>query len=153
VDLPPAAVARLALHPNIVGMKESGGDVGRIAELVDRTPTDFQVLAGSATTFYPSLVVGAVGGILALSCVVPEACVQLFDLTRQGRHQDARALQRRLVPLGRLLGSVHGVPGLKAALELLGHDVGAPRPPLMPLAEAGIAELRDALTALKGVPA
>jgi 4-hydroxy-2-oxoglutarate aldolase len=152
VDLPPAAVARLALHPNIVGMKESGGDVGRIAELVDRTPADFQVLAGSATTFYPSLVMGAVGGILALSCVVPDACVKLFDLTRQGRHQDARALQRRLVPLGRLLGSVHGVPGLKAALTLLGHDVGSPRPPLMPLSETGITELREALSAFKGVP-
>ena len=134
-------------------MKESGGDVARIAELVARTPPEFVVLAGSATTFYPSLLMGAAGGILALACVVPDACVRLFELVEQGRHEEARALQRRLAPLGRLLGSVYGVPGLKAALALVGIDAGSPRPPLLPLSESGVAALTEALTAFKEVMA
>ena len=152
VSLPVAAVTRLAGHPNIVGMKESGTDVARIAELVSDTPADFSVLAGSAATFYLALSVGASGGILALGSVAPDACVRLFELTREGRHDDARALQRRLMPLARLLGSLHGVPGLKAALALLGCDAGYPRRPLLPLGEPALTALRDALQAFQEIP-
>src|SRR5437899_4775204 len=93
VNLLPAAVARLATHPNIVGMKESGGDVAQIADLVSGTPDDFNVLAGTTATFYPALCVGAVGGILAVACVAPDDCVRLFALAKAGRHDAARALQ------------------------------------------------------------
>lgn len=153
VNLQPAAVARLATHPNIAGMKESGGDVGQIADLVSATPDDFVVLAGAAATLYPMMCVGARGGILALANALPEPCVRLFELVRAGRHDEARALQRRLVPVSRLLGSRHGVPGLKAALNLLGYDVGAPRPPLLPLPDAIIPALREALAPFEEIPA
>ncbi len=153
VNLLPAAVAKLALHPNIIGMKESGGDIAQIADLVSGTPSGFNVLAGSAATFYPALCVGAVGGILALGCAAPDACVRLFELTRAGSHNEALALQRQLVPLARLLGSTHGVPGLKAALNLLGYDVGLPRPPLAPLPDAAIPALREALARFEEIPA
>ena len=145
VNLLPAAVSELARHPNIIGMKESGGDIAQVANLVHGTPNDFPVLAGSSTTFYAALGVGVAGGILALANVIPDVCVRLYDLFRQGRHDEARDLQRQIVPLARLLGPVYGVPGLKAALALTGCDVGVPRPPLMPLADAGVAALRDAL--------
>jgi 4-hydroxy-2-oxoglutarate aldolase len=151
VNLQPAAVSRLASHPNIAGMKESGGDVAQIADLVNGTPATFSVLAGSATTFYPSLAVGASGGILALANVAPDPCLRLFQLFQQNRHDEARALQRQLVPIARLLGNVHGVAGLKAALKLIGCDVGEPRPPLVPLPEAGIAALKEAIDKLQGV--
>jgi len=153
VNLLPAAVARLATHPNIVGMKESGGDIGQVADLVSSTPADFTVLAGSAATFYPALCVGAAGGILALGCAAPDACVRLFELTRAGRHDEAVALQRELVPLARLLGPTYGVAGLKAALNLLGYDVGVPRPPLLPVADAALPILRDALARFEEIPA
>ena len=153
VNLLPAAVSRLAAHPNIAGIKESGGDVAQLAELVNGTLDRFNVIAGSSTTFYAALCVGVAAGILALGCVVPDACVRLFELTRQGRHDEARALQRQLVPLSQLVGSMCGVPGLKAALNLLGFDVGVPRPPLIPLHDAGIASLRNALAKLEEVAA
>jgi 4-hydroxy-2-oxoglutarate aldolase len=149
VNLLPAAVSRLATHPNIVGMKESGGDVAQIADLVSGTPDRFAVLAGTTSTFYAALCVGCTGGILAPACVVPDLCVRLFDLTRAGRHDEARALQARLVPFARLLGPTWGVPGLKAALALAGYDVGVPRSPLAPVPESGVAALREALAALE----
>jgi len=153
VNLLPAAVARLATHPNIVGMKESGGDVAQIADLVSGTPDDFNVLAGTAATFFAALSVGAAGGILALACVVPGACMHLFELNQAGRHAEALALQRQLVPLARLLGPTYGVPGLKAALNLLGYDVGVPRPPLTPVPDTAIPALRDALAQFEEIPA
>ena len=153
VNLLPAAVARLATHPNIVGMKESGGDVAQIADLVSGTPDDFNVLAGTTATFFAALSVGAAGGILALACVVPGACMHLFELNQAGRHAEALALQRQLVPLARLLGPTYGVPGLKAALNLLGYDVGVPRPPLTPVPDTAIPALRDALAQFEEIPA
>jgi 4-hydroxy-2-oxoglutarate aldolase len=148
VNLPVAAVARLATHPNIVGMKESGGDVAQLADLVASTPPSFQVLAGSASTVYASLCVGVAGAILALAAVVPDACVRLYTLTRQSRHDEARALQQELVPLARLL-SGHGVAGLKAALQIAGIDAGAPRRPLPRLTDDANVQLRQAIARLQ----
>ena len=145
VNLPPAAVARLAPHPNIIGMKESGSDMAQMFDLVSGTPDDFTVLAGSASTLYAALCVGARGAILALGCILPDACTRLFQLTRAGRHEEARLLQAELLPLTRLLGPVYGVPGLKAALEIAGYDVGVPRRPLAPIPQAGVATFREAL--------
>jgi 4-hydroxy-2-oxoglutarate aldolase len=153
VNLLPGAVSRLASHPNVIGIKESGGDIAQIAELVSGTPTDFSVLAGSTSTFYPALCVGVAGGILALACVVPEACTRLFALTTAGHHHDARALQRQLAPLARLLGPTYGVPGLKAALQIVGYDVGVPRPPLSPVPDAGVAVLKELLAQFEEISA
>jgi len=153
VDLLPASVAELAAHPNIVGMKESGGDVARIADLIACAPRDFAVLAGTTSTFFAALTVGASGGILAPACVVPDACARLYELARAERYDEARSLQRHLMPLARLLGPTYGVPGLKAALKLAGYDVGVPRPPLAPVPEGGIALLKAALAQLEEIPA
>jgi 4-hydroxy-2-oxoglutarate aldolase len=149
VMLAAEAVARLASHPNIVGIKESSGDLSRLSSLIQCANGDFAVLTGSATTFYGALCAGAAGGILAISAVVPDACARLFALARAGRRTDAEALQERLLPLARLLGSTYGVPALKAALNLSGFDVGYPRPPLAPPDEPAIAAVRDALHALQ----
>jgi 4-hydroxy-2-oxoglutarate aldolase len=153
VNLLPAAVTRLAPHPNIIGMKESNADIAQIADLVSGTPADFQVLAGTTSTFYAALCVGAVGGILAPACVIPDACVRLFEFARAGRHAEAVQLQRELVPLARLLGQAYGVPGLKAALNLIGYDVGMPRPPLQPAPDTAADALRDAIAHFEEIPA
>jgi len=153
VNLLPAAVTRLAPHPNIIGMKESNADIAQIADLVSGSPADFQVLAGTTSTFYAALCVGAVGGILAPACVIPDACVRLFELARAGRHAEAVQLQRELVPLARLLGQAYGVPGLKAALNLIGYDVGVPRPPLQPAPGAASDALREAIAHFEEIPA
>lgn len=145
VTLGADAVGRLAQHPNIVGIKESGGDPAQIADYVAAGGSGFRVFAGTSTSLYAALCVGAGGGILALSCVLPEACVELFTRVQQGRHDEALALQRQLVPMARLLGNRYGVPGLKAALQMVGYDIGDPRPPLLPLDPAGRQAIESAL--------
>ena len=151
VNLLPAAVSRIATHPNVIGMKESGGDLAQITDLVTGTPQDFRVLSGSGSTFYPSLCAGVDGGILALANVIPDACVRLYELFKKGKHDEARDLQQQILPLAKLLGSVYGVAGLKAALKLAGCDVGVPRPPLAPVPESGVAALKEALAACEKV--
>jgi 4-hydroxy-2-oxoglutarate aldolase len=148
VNLLPDAVAKLAPHPNIVGMKESGSDLVQIADYIARTPDDFTILAGSAATLLPALASGCDGAILALAALAPDACVQMVALVREGRVEEARALQRRLMPIGRAIGAQHGVPGLKAAMDLLGYVGGPPRPPLRPVAPQTIDLLRSQLAAL-----
>jgi 4-hydroxy-2-oxoglutarate aldolase len=148
VNLPVDAVAILAEHPNIVGIKESGSDLAQIADLISRTPDGFTVLAGSATTFFHALCAGCDGGILALASLLPDECVRLQALVREGRIDEARALQRRLTPIARTIGTAHGVPALKAALGLLGYAGGPPRPPLTRAPAGVIDTLRTQLEAL-----
>jgi len=149
VNLLPETVARLAEHPNIVGIKETGTDVAQMAAYVDATPRRFCVIAGSAPPAYASLCVGAAGAILAVACAAPDACVRLFDMTHAGQHVEARAIQRRLTPLARLVTTGFGVAGLKAAMDLAGYVGGAPRSPLLPLPPDAIAQLRAELHRLQ----
>jgi 4-hydroxy-2-oxoglutarate aldolase len=148
VKLAPEAVARLAEHPNIPGVKDSSADLVQIADLVAMTPPGFKVLVGSAPTLYASLCVGAVGGIVAAAAVVPDLCVELRRLTIDGRHAEALALQQRITPLAKSVTSTFGVAGLKAALDLLGYVGGAPRRPLSPAGPPVIETLRAQLAAL-----
>lgn len=145
VNLLPDAVERLAQHRNIVGLKESGGDIAQIAEYVNRTPDDFTVLAGSATTLVHALLAGCDGAILALAMLVPAECVEMRTLVAEGRLDEARALQRRLIPLAKSVGGSYGVAGLKAALDLLGLQGGRPRPPLLPASSAIVDVIRGQL--------
>jgi 4-hydroxy-2-oxoglutarate aldolase len=152
VNLLPDAVARLSEHPNIVGLKDSGNDMLQIGEYLARSAPGFTVLAGSAPSLFSSAVLGVHGAVLALAGLVPELCVQLFEHARAGRLDEARALQRRLMPLARAIGPVHGVPGLKAALDLLGLAGGVPRAPLAPVAPAVVEALRSQLAELGALP-
>ncbi len=134
-------VAALADHRNIVGMKETSPELERLGECVQLTGGAFVVLCGWAPVAYPAFVSGAAGAILAVANVLPAECVSLFELTRDGRHAEAVSLQRRLTPLAKLVSTIHGVAGLKAALDLRGFNGGPVRGPLLPAS----AEARDAI--------
>jgi 4-hydroxy-2-oxoglutarate aldolase len=151
VTLPVAAVAKLAEHRNIIGLKESAPDIGLVADFIASTPASFQVLVGSAPTLYASLCVGAVGGIVAIACVTPDLCVRLLTLAREGRHAEALALQRLITPLAKTVTGVYGVGGLKAALDLAGYVGGRPRLPLAPPAAQGIEVIRGQLEKLQAL--
>jgi 4-hydroxy-2-oxoglutarate aldolase len=148
VNLLPDAVEQLGEHQNIVGLKESGSDIGALADVIARTPDDFTVLAGSATTLVHALCAGCDGGVLALASLVPDECTRMQQLVSDRRLDEARELQRRLMPLARLVGGTHGVAGLKAALDAAGYEGGFPRPPLRPVTAAIAAELKRVLEAV-----
>ena len=152
VTLPVEAVAELVDHPNVVGLKESGPDMSYVGDLIGVARGGFSVLVGSAPTFYASLALGANGGILALACAIPEACVRIYEHVAAGRHAEARALQRQVVPLARLLTSVHGIPGLKAALDELGYVGGRPRRPLAPIGADAVAAIRRQIEQFAATP-
>jgi 4-hydroxy-2-oxoglutarate aldolase len=151
LNLPVDAIAQLSEHPNIIGLKDSNGDIAQVADEVSRTPSSFQVLVGSAPTLHPALLVGAIGGIVAVAGVVPELCVRLYELAGAGRHDEAKALQRAITPLAKSVTSVFGVAGLKAAMDLAGYVGGAPRGPLRPATPAVIETVRRQLDALRSL--
>ena len=152
VTLGADAVEQLSAHPNIVGMKESGNDILYISECVSRTPDDFTVLAGSATTLFQSLCAGVDGAVLALAALLPDDCVQIVKLVKENRIDEARALQRRVTPLARSIGGGFGITGLKAALDLVGFNGGLPRPPLRPASKQVVETIRGQLDALGVLP-
>ena len=190
-DLPVEVVAELAMHPNIVGMKDSSGNVARIGELVNATSSvkrtvsvtpvfaavtsrmlkvsvaesntfvtaaqlsaggmalavtppkpalktrtrevGFQLLCGSAQTMYPSLEVGATGGVLALATFAPQACHEVYTAWKEKDSALAAEKQQRIVPAGVEVCGRFGIPGVKYALDLNGYYGGRPRMPLLPL--------------------
>jgi dihydrodipicolinate synthase/N-acetylneuraminate lyase len=195
-ELPIEVVAELAMHPNIVGMKDSSGNVERIAELVKATrsakkrtvtvttvfaavtsrmlapkteqpaeggatfvaagqlvsgatalaeapprPTlktrtkevGFQLLCGSAQTFYPSLEAGATGGVLGLATFAPQACCEVYTAWTEKDSGLAGEKQERIAKAGIEIVGKMGIPGVKYALDVNGYYGGRPRMPLLPL--------------------
>ncbi len=146
-------VARLAEHPNILGIKESSGNVQRVGEIIHATPRTFQTLVGSASTLYPSLALGAAGAVLALACVLPERCVELYEAARAGDAERGTTLQDRLLAPTQKLVAELGIPGIKHAMDCLGYYGGPARRPLLPLTEAQKREVEAVLAAVAPVSA
>ena len=145
VDINTATVARLARHPNIIGLKDTGGNVAKLADTVRLTGPDFQMLAGSAGFFLAGLTLGAVGGILALANVAPQKCLDLYRLFKAGQMEEAAELQRWMIPVNAAITARFGIAGLKAALDMLGYYGGPVRSPLLGLTESECQALRNVL--------
>ncbi|XP_078487007.1 4-hydroxy-2-oxoglutarate aldolase, mitochondrial [Ciona intestinalis] len=146
INIPLEALAELSQHPNIIGTKESGGDVTRIGEIVRLTKQhDFQVIAGSAGFMYAAYVVGAVGGVCAVGNILGEHVVDLHQMIKDGRWDDAKELQHRLIAPNSAVTAKYGVPGLKTAMGWYGLYGGSPRSPLQQLTEPQVSDLKQIL--------
>jgi 4-hydroxy-2-oxoglutarate aldolase len=145
VDLDAATIARAAQHPNVTGVKDSGGNIAKLADVVRLAGPDFQVMAGSAAFFFAGLALGAVGGVLALANVAPREAVDIQRLFEAGRWDEAAELQRRMIPVNAAVTARFGIAGLKAALDMLGYYGGPVRSPLMDLNEQDRQALREVL--------
>jgi len=143
VDLPTPIILELAKHPNIVGIKDSGGNAAKVGEIIAGARSDFGVLAGSANFLYAALCLGASGGIVALGNIAPQECAEIARLFYAGDHAAARELQLRMIAPNAAVTSRFGIAGLKAALDWVGLNGGAPREPILPLNDGE----RDALFA------
>ena len=145
VDMAADLIIKLSQHPNIVGLKDSGGNLAKLGEVIRSARPGFQVLAGSAGFLYPALCVGAVGGVLALANIAPQQCCDIVSFFNHGKHEDARELQLRMIAPNSAVTARFGVPGLKAALDMLGYYGGNPRSPMLPLPDGQKETLRSIL--------
>src|SRR5205085_9773698 len=138
-------VARLAQIPNILGVKDSSGDLQNTNEFIRVVPDRFSVLMGRDTLIYHALISGARGAVPATANVAPGLVVKIFEAFQRGEHAASAAAQRRLNPvrLSLTLGTAPG--GVKAALALLGMSIGPSRAPVGPLPPDKQQKMRAAL--------
>ena len=132
VNLTVNVVAKLSGHPNIVGIKDSTGNVMQVGEFLGRIDPDFSVLVGTASALYGALTLGCVGGVLALANITPETCVKIHSLIQEGDYKAAQQIQLKMIPVNKAVTAVFGIAGLKTALDMLGYFGGEPRTPLLP---------------------
>jgi len=149
VNMEPDLVARLSEHPNIVGIKDSSGNIGQLSEIISVCPKDFAVFTGSAPVLFPALCVGAAGGILAGANAVPQEFCQIRSLFQEERPEQARELQNRLTPLSKAVTVRYGIGGLKIAMDLTGYFGGEPRAPLQKPGRDAEEELQQLLVKAK----
>jgi 4-hydroxy-2-oxoglutarate aldolase len=132
VSIDAETVAKLAEHPNIVGMKDSSADMPLFAQFIKLAPAGFDVMVGTASVLYTGLCLGAVGGVVAMANVAPKEAVEIQRLFEAGKLQEAKELQLKMLPVNAAVTVNYGVPGLKVAMDLVGYYGGDPRPPLLP---------------------
>lgn len=145
VVIEPATIAGLAEHQNIVGVKDSSGNMAAIADTIRLTPSTFGAMTGNGGILYPSLSMGARGAVLAVACAAPQACVDLYQAVKSGDHTLARELQNRLAPLSHSVTAQFGVAGLKAAMEMTGLAGGEPRAPLTRVSDSDRDKIKTVL--------
>jgi 4-hydroxy-tetrahydrodipicolinate synthase len=151
VNLQPSVVAKLSEHPNIIGAKDSSGNIDQLARIVYQSTEEFGVFTGSAPVLFPALCVGAVGGILAVANAFPELCTRIFNLYAEGKVAEARRLQNRLTPMAIAVTATYGIGGLKMVMDLQGYYGGEPRAPLKKVGPEGEKVLKGLLNELRDI--
>ncbi len=133
------------MHRNIIGIKDSSADLAELAETVRLVRRGVAVLIGNGTVLCEALQAGAGGAILAVGCVVPQLCLEIYEAVRENDIERAVALQERLTPLARAVTKTYGIGGLKAAMEMAGFVGGAVRSPLERPSEEASVEIESLL--------
>lgn len=133
LKIDPDTIAKLSRVPNIVGVKDSSGDLTNLIETVRLVPPTFSVLQGRDTLIAPALMFGARGAVPASCNVAPKLLVEIYNSFVEGNIEQCQAAQARLSPvrLALMIGTAPGV--VKQAMALCGRDVGPSRSPIAPL--------------------
>ena len=152
LSIEPQLITALAEHPNIIGIKDSSGNLPFLGEVLPGLRPDFSYLLGAGSVFFFGLLLGASGGILRLADVAPAQCVSLYEDFREGRWEKAAKLQRDIIPLNNAIIQKYGIPGAKYAMDRLGFSGGPPREPILPLDEAGRKAIERILKRLDMIP-
>ncbi|MCI0434547.1 MAG: dihydrodipicolinate synthase family protein [Gemmatimonadetes bacterium] len=133
---------------NVLGLKDSSGDIKRFADYTAHCPAGSRLFVGSGALLYTALELGAVGGILAIADIAPAACAEVYSRFREGDNRRAGEVQDGLADLHRDVVAAFGATGVKTALDMIGWVGGAPRPPLQPLGEKERKQVARALQAV-----
>jgi len=146
IDLNPEIIISFSGHENIIGLKDSGGNLVKMGTVMDLADSEFQVLAGSAGFLLPALSAGAVGGILALANIAPQQCINLYHAFCSGEKERSGDMQSKIMELNTAVTRQWGVPALKEAMDYIGLYGGPARKPLMPLSGEEREQLHALLT-------
>jgi 4-hydroxy-tetrahydrodipicolinate synthase len=153
VKIDPDTVGRLAEIPNILGVKDSSGDLQNTIEYLRAVPERFSVMMGRDTLIYPALVMGARGAVPATGNIAPALLAEIYNTFQRGDRAASQAAQARLHPLRMALTLCTAPGGVKAALQMLGLSIGPCRSPVAGLAPDKLPRMRAALTAAGLLPA
>lgn len=145
INLGVEIVSKLSKHPNIIGIKDSSGNVNQLGEYLNNVDKNFTVLVGTAGALLGALTLGCGGGVLALANIAPNSCVKICDLVQKNKFKEARELQLKMIPINKAITTNYGISGLKAALDMLDYFGGEPKLPLLPATEAEKREIRKIL--------
>lgn len=146
INISPKAVGVLAKHPNIIGMKDSSGNIPQLVQykqVVDFS--EFNLMVGTASAWYPALDLGVEAAIMALANCAPVECVRVQELYDNGQRDEARALYEKVFPVNHAVTATYGVPGLKYACDLIGYQGGFVRRPLLEVKDTQKAAIREIL--------
>ncbi len=149
-DIPVETLALLSQHPNIIGMKDSSGNMDKMRQTVKAVKPGFQILCGAGGAFYEAFQIGATGAILAIANALPYACVTIWEAFRTREEEAGKNWQERILPAARIIATRHGIPGLKHAMDLNGYYGGPPRLPFVVPSPEARAELEQVFDGLKG---
>jgi dihydrodipicolinate synthase/N-acetylneuraminate lyase len=145
VYLMPETIAKLAEHSNIIGLKESSGDLSALKDLFRELKTgEFNVMVGGPSIFTQGLDAGAAGAVFAVAALAPNTCLAVEHAHRHGNYERAGDLQKRLAALARVTAA-SGVGHLKAAMDVVGMYGFMPRSPMPVPTEAERAEIEQAI--------
>ncbi len=142
INVSAAVTAKLAKHPNIIGEKDSGGNIVQITEkIIGTAGENYTMFAGSASFLMATTLLGGDGGTLALANVLPDECVKLYELSKAGEVERAVRMQKALMAANAAVTAQYGIGGLKVALDHVGYFGGEPRRPLLPQSEENAAKI------------
>lgn len=145
IVLSPAFVQEMARHDNVIGMKDSAGNIPVLQQYLEAQNDQFKVLTGSGGTVVPALAAGASGAILAIALYAGPLVRRMVDLFRAGDRDAAAAVQATLAPLATDIAGAMGPAGIKAAMDLVGLSGGPTRAPLLPVSAEELETIRARL--------
>lgn len=143
VNIKADAVAALSKHPNIIGMKDSLGDVPQLATFKRVVPEDFNLMVGTASAWYPALALGITAGIMALANCNPNECAIVQEEFEKGNWEKARSIYQAVFPINSAVTATYGIAGLKHACDVLGYKGGFVRSPMLELALSDKEKIED----------
>jgi 4-hydroxy-2-oxoglutarate aldolase len=152
VNLSADLLCELSKHENIAGIKDSSGNMAFLDRIIPHLDPNFDYLLGAGSMLFPGILMGACGGVLALSDVATSQCIKLYQLSMSKQLEEAKKLQHELVPLNQALTVEHGIPAIKYALDQIGFFGGPCRLPLQQLDSQAKEKIDSILSSLQMIP-
>ena len=143
MTLTPQVVEVISRHPNVIGVKDTSK--GNMSTYLSVAGEDFDILSGTVSTLFESMLLGARGGVVSLANAFPAPCCDLYEACKAVDLDKARQLHYMLVKLNKSVSGSFGVAGVKYAAEVAGYHGGDPGKPLLPITEEGRQAIQKAI--------